>query len=68
MQGNKAQIAKRCVACGKPGVVKFNDMFWLCADCAFRFTIFSLNCGVPVVEAVRGVPKALIVPRLLSKN
>ena len=59
---------KTCVFCGAPGAVKVNGAAWLCERCGMLATIGSLNLGIPVVMAHKGVAKALVVPRLISKN
>ena len=59
---------RRCLVRGAPGVVKVNGTVWLCARCGLLATIGSLNLGIPVVMAHKGVAKAVVVPRLINKN
>lgn len=63
------KTSKRCIICGKPGKARLNGQVWLCGEHAHAAAIASLVCGVPVVEAVRGEPRYLLMPASgISKN
>lgn len=68
MQSNKVKINKKCLVCGKPSIVWLNGLFGLCGDCGLRLTMFALNCGIPVINTCKGIPKELLMPRRFSNN
>jgi len=53
---------KRCDKCGARAVARMNGRYLLCSRCAEKAAIASLSMGAPVLEAVRGEPRYLIIP------
>lgn len=60
---------KRCIICGKRAMARVNGQAWLCGEHAREAVMLSLMAGVPVLQAVRGEPKSLIMPTTaINKN
>ena len=59
----------RCIICRRPGKAKLNGAFWLCCEHAHGVVVASLMIGQPVMEAVRGEPRYLLMPTIgINKN
>lgn len=61
------QSFKRCI-CGKQAVVRVNNGAWLCDRRAMGAAIVSLANRVPVLMANKGIPKLVLVPKVVNKN
>lgn len=58
----------KCEKCGAPAVCRMNASIWLCERCAEKVTIASLAFGQPVIEAVRGETRYLLIPTGAAHN
>ena len=52
----------RCDKCGKRAVARANGRFWLCGECVEKAAVASLSLGEPLIQAVQGEPRYLIIP------
>jgi len=59
---------KRCVICGRRGIAKVNGKAWLCEQHAQEATTFSLKIRQPVIWALRGTPRYLLMPAGIHRN
>jgi len=52
----------KCDKCYGKAVARINGRFYVCAECAEQATIESLSIGAPVIQAIKGEPKYLLIP------
>ena len=63
------KVKRRCVICGRKAAARANGVAWLCLEHAHEATVVSLMAGQPVVEAIEGEPRYLLMPTsTISKN